>query len=72
MLRDLTYKWRVTRYHKERVTDKNLAPEDMILRNTKLTGVHQTKGKQLTRWEGSNIIHEEVLSGIRHLGYENG
>lgn len=44
----------------------------MVLRNAKVTGVDQKKGKLSVRWEWSYVILDEVLPRIFRLGYKDG
>lgn len=58
--RNLMYKRRMTRYLNSKVSKKDLALGDLVLRNAKCTGRDQSKRKLSSKWEGPYIVKEEV------------
>jgi len=72
LIREMKYKRAMARYHDAWVSLKQLRPGDLVLRNAKITGVNQTKGKLSPKWEGPYVVQSEVRPGTYTLAYEDG
>lgn len=59
-------------YHNKKVTKKRLALGDLVMHNTQVTRINQSKGKLAPKWEPPYFISEEVHPGMFHLVYKDG
>lgn len=71
-IKDLEYKRKFVRYHNNCVKAKGFKEGDLVLRNTRVMGINQTKGKLPPKWEGLYVIKVIVQIGTYHLAYEDG